>query len=879
MDDVKSAFGLGGQTGSAITNIKNDLLSLATLIENTLIPKIDKMASSLGAVAKSFGSVIESSKSSSLLIADKHGKITGTAGDAAATSGGNRVAPAPTFTDTKPATSDTKKEESGGGGGGGGGGGNNNRVAAAASFGSVAAGVGYAANALSAALPSTQTSVLQDYMTVRSGFYGIGGYGGSQQDQSKRIHELQKQLANQGTMTDSMDSTKAIYAGQKLGLTGYTNFSSGKNSVIAGAASISNLEPGLGGEGAMQAQAALAKPTTVNMLRTIGISMVDAKGNLTTTAQMIDKVWDFIMRADGPKALTESAIQFEATPGHGLYNMLSKLFNGNEDMIHIVVDGLIMKAKLKGASVANLTRAQMQKAGGTSATINKIAGKTAAQTDLLVDTAANTSAGYGASADLAKAMNRFADLAPGLVGALGAINGFLTGFKAIGGGFLSSLAGMFLANKFMGGGGGGGFGGLFKGKGGLPGGFGGAAETAATDTAAMRWIDPVTGAAYSSKAAGEAAGAAGLKKEAGLLNKGKGFISNIMGKGKNAAKGLFKGFGNFLKHNWKKIVTGIEIGAEEAQAAAVEVGTLGTLGTVDEIATQALVASQIASLTGKATGGPVASRTPYLVGEKGPELFVPKMDGVVVPNGITSNLGRKDGGPVKGGGAPATGADLTKYLMSQGYSQAGAEGIVGNLTWESGLNTKALGDNGTSYGLAQWHAGRWENLKKYAASKHLDPSSAVAQEQFLAAELNGKGYSKLKKELQDKNVTKVQAAADFMREFERPANQSDSMAVKRANAYKGKLGLTAAGTTTDSSSGAAVTSGTLSNNANILSKNAATTQGAWAAIGGGTAGDSNNHNYGGVTINVNAAGLSHDAIVKMFSDMFTSKGISAKISG
>ena len=37
-------------------------------------------------------------------------------------------------------------------------------------------------------------------------------------------------------------------------------------------------------------------------------------------------------------------------------------------------------------------------------------------------------------------------------------------------------------------------------------------------------------------------------------------------------------------------------------------------------------------LTGKAAGGPVAANQPYLVGEKGPELFVPKSSGNITPN-------------------------------------------------------------------------------------------------------------------------------------------------------------------------------------------------------------------------------------------------------
>jgi hypothetical protein len=36
---------------------------------------------------------------------------------------------------------------------------------------------------------------------------------------------------------------------------------------------------------------------------------------------------------------------------------------------------------------------------------------------------------------------------------------------------------------------------------------------------------------------------------------------------------------------------------------------------------------------GRATGGPVSSGTSYLVGEQGPELFTPKRNGSIIPNG------------------------------------------------------------------------------------------------------------------------------------------------------------------------------------------------------------------------------------------------------
>jgi hypothetical protein len=52
---------------------------------------------------------------------------------------------------------------------------------------------------------------------------------------------------------------------------------------------------------------------------------------------------------------------------------------------------------------------------------------------------------------------------------------------------------------------------------------------------------------------------------------------------------------------------------------------------------------QATGATGKATGGPVSAGSPYIVGERGPELFMPSGSGTIIPNnqmgmGSTSNV-------------------------------------------------------------------------------------------------------------------------------------------------------------------------------------------------------------------------------------------------
>jgi hypothetical protein len=54
----------------------------------------------------------------------------------------------------------------------------------------------------------------------------------------------------------------------------------------------------------------------------------------------------------------------------------------------------------------------------------------------------------------------------------------------------------------------------------------------------------------------------------------------------------------------------------------------GGSGIVGQFASAAL-----AGLQPRAKGGPVTGSTPYLVGERGPELFVPGTGGSIIPNG------------------------------------------------------------------------------------------------------------------------------------------------------------------------------------------------------------------------------------------------------
>lgn len=66
---------------------------------------------------------------------------------------------------------------------------------------------------------------------------------------------------------------------------------------------------------------------------------------------------------------------------------------------------------------------------------------------------------------------------------------------------------------------------------------------------------------------------------------------------------------------------------------------------------------------------------------------------------------------------------------------AAAVGIITNIYYESGFRTTVYGDEGTSYGLCQWHAGRFDNLKRWCKDNGYNYTTVEGQMNFLKHEL------------------------------------------------------------------------------------------------------------------------------------------------
>jgi hypothetical protein len=115
---------------------------------------------------------------------------------------------------------------------------------------------------------------------------------------------------------------------------------------------------------------------------------------------------------------------------------------------------------------------------------------------------------------------------------------------------------------------------------------------------------------------------------------------------------------------------------------------------------------------------------------------------------------------------------IVDFFKKKGLTMSQSAGIAGNLKLESGFKLTILGDNGTSFGLAQWHKNRWDNLKSWCQKKGLDYRSADGQLEFLWHELNTAERNALTQLKKQKNP--ADAAYAFAKYFERPSEISQA---------------------------------------------------------------------------------------------------------
>lgn len=129
-----------------------------------------------------------------------------------------------------------------------------------------------------------------------------------------------------------------------------------------------------------------------------------------------------------------------------------------------------------------------------------------------------------------------------------------------------------------------------------------------------------------------------------------------IGRGENAFKAFGEGVKAILLQVIQKLVSTAILAALLSAIPGFGSAT-GTTGFGN-------IFGKLLGFPGRALGGPVSGGSPYLVGERGPELFVPSVSGGIVPNNSVSSFlgGRMSGG----GGSVLRGQDiLLAYARTQ----------------------------------------------------------------------------------------------------------------------------------------------------------------------------------------------------------------------
>jgi hypothetical protein len=231
-----------------------------------------------------------------------------------------------------------------------------------------------------------------------------------------------------------------------------------------------------------------------------------------------------------------------------------------------------------------------------------------------------------------------------------------------------------------------------------------------------------------------------------------------------------------------------------------------------------------------AEGGPADSNTPYVVGEKGPELFIPKTNGTVIPN----SMFRDTGGPVSSYGSSGGKKALTDDQLRSVLSAAGFKGD--HLTeafkvakMESGGRPGALNPNAKTgdYSEGLFQINMIGDLGKRRNAQYLKDYASI-------------GY-KGPQSLYDP-VINAKIAYDI-------SHGGTMWSQAWVNTSK-KLGIADSGTSNSSSASSA---SPVMSDPTAASRFAAATA---AAFGSSTAGPSNtnyNYNYGGITIQISGA--------------------------
>lgn len=269
---------------------------------------------------------------------------------------------------------------------------------------------------------------------ARVGFFsGQGAIGAGMSFQS---------MMNRGTAINALDAARAqmvgASAGLMPGLPGYGN-------VAAGAEMFSNLVPGAGLAGGMQAMAALNQAPNVNRLRMIGIQVRDpSTGTMRSPEAIAGDLWNKLnSQKTGSNPISKRDIAISLQSGNSLDMLLNQYFGNDPVLRQGIVTALMQKAGGGG-----LSREELIASGALPELAASTGERNAAAFGAINALTGDVEQGMmGANRIIADAANTIRDAADVFGGAVGLFAGTMQlagggngAFGTIGGGILGGLS-------------------------------------------------------------------------------------------------------------------------------------------------------------------------------------------------------------------------------------------------------------------------------------------------------------------------------------------------------------------------------------------------------------------------------------------------------
>ena len=242
--------------------------------------------------------------------------------------------------------------------------------------------------------------------TSRMGFFG--GTGSMQNGGINAMYGgmISQNMMNKGTPTSVLDAANAAMTGNSAGLmTGLRNYGTIMNS----AAGVSNVLPGAGLEGGMNAVSALNQGSSVNKLRMIGIQVRDSKGYMRDIESIARDLWRNLNNSkNGTATISAQDLSYSLQSGNSLDMLMNQYFGSDAVLRQSVTSYLFQFAQEKGAP-----------AGGYTSSAGKTAlSKSGANADISQSIGTRYATGYANTQAYTSAGTNGVQMANGVIQAL-----------------------------------------------------------------------------------------------------------------------------------------------------------------------------------------------------------------------------------------------------------------------------------------------------------------------------------------------------------------------------------------------------------------------------------------------------------------------------